>query len=447
MIPDFNQLAEQVRDVISYSQGIDKCHLDYYPTILKWWDAKEHLFLWLGGKMIYEHPTPVSIEYDLEVKHTMFEKFMEEMVEYLEDRDENGDEIDYFCEWLNDNEAGFFPNQVIRPLADESEMKQGMKLLRAFKFFDFGDEAVRHIQDMASRVIQKQKIEGTLCISIHPLDYLSISDNKSNWRSCHALDGEYRAGNFSYMIDQSTVVCYIKSKNDVQLDRFPFGMLWNNKKWRVLLHIHPHFHIAYVNRQYPFSCDDIIHMIQKTQPMFNSNLCATRLYCKDSGFRVMKEEDGQEQHLEQNYFRMYGYILDPDEMCGGDPNSLQYNDFVFSPHYTPQYIMSNRIFFSPNKRNIKREFAVEIGKRVPCPCGCGNDLTDSCTMICESCMSSLQGVIGECVECGCRVFQDERFGVNQDDELLCEDCYAALEGRQSQSQLRRWRMWVTNEME
>ena len=28
-------------------------------------------------------------------------------------------------------------------------------------------------------------------------DYLSLSENAFNWRSCHALDGEYRAGNLS----------------------------------------------------------------------------------------------------------------------------------------------------------------------------------------------------------------------------------------------------------
>lgn len=338
--------------------------------------------------MIYEDPNPVCIEYDDELRHTMFMKFVDDVVEYL-DEDEDDDEIDIFQSWLLSNEHGFFLNRVERPLEGVSEMKQGMKLLRAFKFFDFCDSNLHYIQDLASQVIQRQKIDGTLCISIHPLDYLTISENRSNWRSCHALDGEYRAGNFSYMIDPSTVVCYIKSTHDVQMDRMPPGMLWNNKKWRVLLHIHPKFHISYVNRQYPFSSDEIIHLLQKTRPMLDANLYAERMYQKDMGLRVIRNENGEETYLDQNYVRLFGYLFDTEEMCGGDPESMQYNDFIFSPHYTPQYIMSNRLFFSPNKKNVRREFSVEIGKRVPCPCGCGNNLTDSCMMVCEPCSSAL----------------------------------------------------------
>ena len=42
-------------------------------------------------------------------------------------------------------------------------------------------------------------MEGYLYLSIHPLDYLSISETNHGWRSCHALDGEYRNGNLSYL--------------------------------------------------------------------------------------------------------------------------------------------------------------------------------------------------------------------------------------------------------
>ena len=71
---------------------------------------------------------------------------------------------------------------------------------------------------------------------MHPLDYLSLSENTYNWRSCHSLDGEYRAGNLSYMMDKSTVICYLKSNDDVILSNFGPEVKWNSKKWRVLLY-------------------------------------------------------------------------------------------------------------------------------------------------------------------------------------------------------------------
>ena len=84
-------------------------------------------------------------------------------------------------------------------------------------------------------ILQEDKIEGTLCFSVHPLDFLSSSENTYNWRSCHSLDGEFCAGNLSYMADSATMICYLKSDKEEILPRFPEDIPWNNKKWRVFL--------------------------------------------------------------------------------------------------------------------------------------------------------------------------------------------------------------------
>ena len=38
------------------------------------------------------------------------------------------------------------------------------------------------------------------------------------------------------MVDKSTVICYLKSKEKYKLPNFPSSVLWNSKKWRVLIH-------------------------------------------------------------------------------------------------------------------------------------------------------------------------------------------------------------------
>jgi hypothetical protein len=119
----------------------------------------------------------------------------------------------------------------------EAKVPKGMKLSKAFKYFVEDEGQLRIIQDVFSEMIQKNKVCGKLCISIHPLDYLSTSETTHNWRSCHALDGEYRAGGLAYMCDKTTVVCYIKSDEDAVLPRFPHHIKWNDKKWRMLLHM------------------------------------------------------------------------------------------------------------------------------------------------------------------------------------------------------------------
>ena len=49
-----------------------------------------------------------------------------------------------------------------------------MKILKALKYFDLPKNAMNDIQSKASQLIQANSITGTLCFSVHPLDYLSI---------------------------------------------------------------------------------------------------------------------------------------------------------------------------------------------------------------------------------------------------------------------------------
>lgn len=420
-----DKLQSQVEDVITYSQGFSKNNINCHDIIDAWWNNKSKFFPILGKNLIWESPHPISIDYSTEMKESMFDQFVVSAADYL---DRCGEDEDNYCtweDWIRDNRDGFFKNVVINAMPD-TEMKVGMKLIKAFKFFNLSDSSVRYIQDLASQIIQKTKIEGTLCVSIHPLDYLSISENNMNWRSCHALDGEYRAGNLSYMVDPSTIVCYIRSHVDVQLRRFPDGLLWNNKKWRVLLHVGSSFNIAYVNRQYPFSCDDLIKELQVTNPMIIMGFSDPAGYVKDAGFCNIKSYG-----LSQNYFVYKGLVLDPRVVCGGDERSLQYNDFIHSPHYTPQFIKTNRrYFFDMTTEQANSDLKAEIGKRVPCPCGCGNFLTDSDCMICDYCRDQLNGVIGYCEECGEPIYEDDLFGVSIEDtsRIYCRSCSYGREG-------------------
>jgi hypothetical protein len=56
-----------------------------------------------------------------------------------------------------------------------------MKLAKAFKFFTDSKTVLYDLQNRASQIIQEDKVEGTLCLSVHPLDFLSSSMNTYNW--------------------------------------------------------------------------------------------------------------------------------------------------------------------------------------------------------------------------------------------------------------------------
>jgi hypothetical protein len=39
------------------------------------------------------------------------------------------------------------------------------------------------------------------------------------------------------MMDEHTMVCYLKASDSVKLPNFPDDVPWNSKKWRVLLYL------------------------------------------------------------------------------------------------------------------------------------------------------------------------------------------------------------------
>lgn len=84
-----------------------------------------------------------------------------------------------------------------------------------------------------SKIFNTKITKGTFCLSIHPLDFMTMSDNASNWSSCMSwrAKGDYRDGTVEMLNSPCVVVGYLKSDSK----DMPIGDdYWNNKKWREL---------------------------------------------------------------------------------------------------------------------------------------------------------------------------------------------------------------------
>ena len=83
-----------------------------------------------------------------------------------------------------------------------------------------------------SRALNCKTIKGNLCLSIHPLDYVTMSDNTFNWDSCMnwmGCCGDFRLGTIECMNSPYIVVAYVESENE----KLVFGHHeWNSKRWR-----------------------------------------------------------------------------------------------------------------------------------------------------------------------------------------------------------------------
>ena len=105
-----------------------------------------------------------------------------------------------------------------------------------------------------SQVLNQKQIKGNLCLSIHPLDYITMSDNNCGWTSCMSwMDepGDYRLGTIEMMNSDCVIVAYVESKDPMWTP----GGDWNSKRWRQLYIITREVILG--NRQYPYNSDEL----------------------------------------------------------------------------------------------------------------------------------------------------------------------------------------------
>ena len=124
------------------------------------------------------------------------------------------------------------------------------KIARAI---DCPTEIFESFRNAHSTCTQLKSRKGTLHLSIHPLDYMTMSDNAHDWRSCMswADEGCYRQGTVEMMNSESVIVAYITTDREMEL---PNGRHWNSKMWRTLIVSTDDF--ATTIKGYPYQCKE-----------------------------------------------------------------------------------------------------------------------------------------------------------------------------------------------
>lgn len=402
-------IKDQVYKVIEYSQGFKPDNID---GLIETWREKKSFFInSFGGVPICEGPE-VSFTLGVDEKATIFSRFMR----WIEDNYDYPDLVKF----LQLNKSGFFENVVTQSYKG---VPKGMKLLKAFKQFIGEKNALRDIQDRASQDIQKNKVSGILCLSVHPLDFLSLSENNHNWRSCHALDGEFRAGNLSYMTDSSTVICYIRSKkNNVNLNAFPNDVPWNSKKWRMLLHFSDEQDMIFASKQYPFKLPGVLdyvdELISKFPPLSRSLKTPMQ---KSWGLSSWMDYCINDADLWSKYIKVDGYLMPLQDLIEEPHPVLQYNDVLRSSTYSPIYAVDNRLGLSEAFKHPH----FTIGAPVVCPkCGVGL-IHDTDMMTCYQCYTEMEeeSAYGCCELCGSLIWTEDDAHELQSGAVVCSHCF------------------------
>lgn len=238
-----------------------------------------------------------------------------------------------------------------------------------------------------SQILNKKSKTSILYLSIHPLDFATMSDNSNTWSSCMswAANGGYRLGTVEMMNSKYAIVAYLKSSSKEYQG-------WNSKTWRTLILANDDIIVSGVN--YPY--DD-------------ENLTELAL----SWVRELMGADNYEEKTVvsvDDVTRVSFYYENKERVAVHYKTGRYYNDFYYNACLA--YLNKNR--------NIVNQTLV-CHDQVNCLC-CGRadvdaDMNDD-ELICHNCIKE-QNLMVECHGCGIPIPYEL---VEEYNCSYCEDC-------------------------
>ena len=425
VVPDWDNIYNYIK---SYSYCSGQAGIE---TILTPWSAnKGTLFRLLGNQLTYE--VPVSLSKNVQtlvgefanlyrfrqdsgsvdvhsLKHQ--NEFIKEYFHFMDEMHSH-DELYYGLVQCVLNGIGMARNELSlenRKLVVEYKGKKvvlqtGQRPMSALSKIVhlYGIENFPNFEEFRlahSNILTSRKIEGTLCFSIHPLDYMTMSDNDNNWSSCMSWssNGEYRRGTLEMLNSNNVIVCYMKSKDDYEFK----GGIWNNKSWRQLICINKDIIVS--GKAYPYTNDEL----SKAAVMALKELAKAR-FNWDYKYSLQPYKDMQN--------------IWTTEVINDCRNPKRSNIFFTSEFmYNDMMEDSNTTYWCVRNKPKKQKILSISGK---CYClDCGEEIpwdNDDCSssLICDKCQKEKC-----CVDCRTYTY-GESIIVNG--EVYCPSCYENL---------------------
>ena len=443
-----NQLTEEDRIKIEnyiYLYGTRESFIGIDEWLKHWSINKIKMYKLLGNQMIYRVP----------FKYT---KSKDELSVQLSNFLCNSDFPSFFRDWIA-HHAELFPIDVqqivsgccgsytlVRDEVSDSikfklegekktfQIQKGQKPIRVLgrfltycKNIEGVDSVMKKFEEFRlahSMILNDNLVEGNMVISIHPLDFMTMSDNNSSWSSCMSWteQGCYHAGTIEMMNSNNVLCCYIensepyyfsKKKDDTDED-----YKWNNKKWRQLVYFTKDIIVS--GKPYPYSNDEISKtLIQTIRDLARKNLGWTysfgpELY-KDmihiNGNYSMNRAKG---YISSGYMKKHNILFDTKGM---------YNDML-NDSSTKYWCVRNK---------VKHNKIISYSGKAPCLC-CGgpiiyetlddydyNERYANCgSAVCTDCLEDFRCDI--CSETYSNKKHYKIFLKNGTEIRICEDC-------------------------
>ena len=291
-----------------------------------------------------------------------------------------------------------------------------MKIIhRIVQEYDGDEQLFEAFRTWHSMQLNQKRMDGELCLSIHPLDFMTMSDNANDWKSCmrwgswSSYDtcleqghGDYCAGTIQCMNSPYIIVAYLHNPDH---KFYPFYMNkeyeWNSKQWRELFIVRD----GVINeiKGYPFQDENL------------TNACLMwikELAAKNLGWTYNNEE--------VDVSRVIDYNNDEDILLDYYSGMFMYKDIGTLPKHSgrinPERLLKNK---THNKIGLHHFVDIDYGGEATCmSCGAPLDDTEnSDKLMCETCDPSRH-----CYWCGETISSDDTC-YYVDGNAICEDCY------------------------
>lgn len=285
-----------------------------------------------------------------------------------------------------------------------------MKILHTLiKEFNGSEEMFDEFRIWHSMKLNQKRMDGELCLSIHPMDYLTMSDNNNDWKSCMRWTGEYsndhgdyRSGTVQCLNSPYIIVAYLHNKNHPFTPTDNFS--WNSKQWRELFIVQE----GIINeiKGYPFQDENL------TQTVL---MWIKELASKNLGWEYADEEVDVSKDITNDIYLTF------------DSGDSMYKDIgVLNKHsgrINIEKLRSNKYEHNLYHNNNGTEttfVTIHYGGEATCMC-CGKDLgfEKGMPVFCSRCDN-----IRICPCCGEPITNEDYYFIEELEDPLCYDCYS-----------------------
>ena len=344
---------------------VEKKFIGIEKWLENWSHSNQKLYKMLGNQFIYEIPfvyEKPEKEVERELDHLYYDEnnFRSNYVRFFRESEFITDDDQWKfiklsnINWIAQNKVPF-TIKYRKPNAKKMlQIQEGARWFRAvgqiIEYFkddwDWDKKEFEELRKQHAIIFSEKTVKGSLCLSIHPLDFMTMSDNSLNWSSCMSWskDGCYHVGTVEMMNSNNLICAYLKDKKPYIFDEDKTNLetgeligVWNNKKWRSLVYVTKD--IIMTGKPYPYISFELRDKaLEIAKELAEKNLKWTYQYGPEIYNDMIHIETNSQMKKQREWMRAKSYTK---QNIIWDTKGM-YNDML-NDHYTAYMCYRNKV--------------------------------------------------------------------------------------------------------